>query len=112
MDAAANPAWIAISIAMGIPLLTGFFIMLGEMRSGKGATAKRDPAAPILFGIYVLLTLLLVTAAALVASSGMAYVGLVKAVLLLGAAFAVVGMAFGLVRGLRSGRALRTPGQG
>jgi hypothetical protein len=38
----------------------------------------------------------------------MAYAGLVKATLLLTAAFAVVGMVFGLMRGLRSGRAIKT----
>jgi hypothetical protein len=38
----------------------------------------------------------------------MAYFGVLKAALLLTAAFAAVGMIFGLMRGLRSGRAIKT----
>jgi hypothetical protein len=48
---------------------------------------------------------LYVIAAALIAVWGMPYVGLIKAGLLLTAAFAVVGMIMGLMRGLRSGSA-------
>jgi hypothetical protein len=47
------------------------------------------------------------TAVALIAVRGMTCVGVLKAALLPTAAFAVVGMVFGLVRGLRSGRAIK-----
>jgi hypothetical protein len=78
------------------------------MRSSKGAAGHRDPAVSILFGIAALLMVLTVVASALFFASGMAFVGLLKAALLLTAAFAVAGTAFGLVRGLRSGSAIKT----
>jgi len=56
-----------------------------------------------------MLILLGMLTAALIAVRGMAYIGLPKATLLLTAAFAVAGMACGLMRGLRSGRAIKTP---
>jgi len=62
----------------------------------------------ILFGIAMLLMLLNVIAAALIAVWGLAYVGLLKAALLLTAAFAVAGIVLGLMRGLRSGRVIKT----
>ena len=102
MDGAVSPALIATSISIGISLVAGFFGMWVAMRS------RKDAAVSILFGIAVLLILLNVIAAALIAVWGMAYVGLEKAALLLTAAFAVVGMVFGLVRGLRSGSAIKT----
>jgi len=108
MDGAVNPASIAISISIGTSLLAGFFSVLVAMGSRKGAAVNRDTAASILFGIALLLILLNVIAAALIAVWGMAYVGLVKAALLLTGAFAVVGMVVGLMRGLRSGRAITT----
>jgi len=52
--------------------------------------------------------LLNVIAAALIAVWGLAYVGLLKAALLLTAAFAVAGIVLGLMRGLRSGRVIKT----
>ena len=107
MDGAANPASIAMAISIGTPLVTGFVGMWVATRSDEGSAEARDTATSIMFGFALLLMLLCIAAAALVAVSGMAYVGVVKAVLLLTAAFAIVGMAFGTVRGLRSGRALR-----
>jgi hypothetical protein len=108
MDGAVNPASIAISISIGSSLLACFISMFLAMSSCKGAAGNRDTAVTILFGIAILLLVLNGTAAALIAIWGMAYVGLLKAALLLTAAFAVVGMAFGLTRGLRSGRATKT----
>ena len=108
MDGALNPASIATSISIGTALLAGFFSMLVAMRSRNGAAENRDITVSILFGIALLLIMLYVTAAALIAVWGMAYVGLLKAALLLTAAFAVVGMGIGLMRGLRSGRAIKT----
>lgn len=110
MDGAVNPASIAISISIGTPLLAGFFGLLVAMRSRKGAAVNRDTAVSILFGIAILIILLNAIAATLITVWGVAYVGLAKAALLLTAAFAVVGMVFGLVRGLRSGRAIKTQG--
>jgi hypothetical protein len=78
------------------------------MRSRNGPAANRDSAVSILFGIAVLLISLTVVSSALIAVSGMAYAGVLKATLLLTAAFAVVGMVFGLVRAIRSGRAITT----
>ena len=83
--------------------------MLVAMRSRKGAAVNRDVTVSILFGTALLLVLLNVIAATLIAVLGTAYVGLLKAALLLTAAFAVVGMGFGLTRGLRTGRAIATP---
>ncbi len=108
MDGAVNPASIAISISIGTSLLAGFVSVLVSMRSRKGAAETRDTAVSILFGIAFLLILLDGTAACLMFAWGMPYAGLVKATLLLTAAFAVVGMVFGLMRGLRSGRAIKT----
>jgi hypothetical protein len=108
MDGAVNPASIATSVSIGTSLLAGFFGVLVAMRSRKGAAVHRDKAVSILFCIAFLLILLNVIAAALIAAQGMAYVGLAKAALLLTAAFAVAGMGFGLMRGLRSGRASKT----
>jgi hypothetical protein len=61
-----------------------------------------------MFGIALFVIGLDAIAATLVAASGMAYVGLERAALLLTAAFAVVGAAVGLMRGLRWGRATKT----
>ena len=108
MDGSVNSASIATSISIGTSLLAGFFSVLVAMRPRKGAAVHRDTAVAVLFGILLLLILLNVTAAALVAFLGMAYVGLVKAALLLTAAFAVVCVAVGLMRGLRSGIANKT----
>ena len=108
MDEAVNPASTAISISIGTSLLAGFFGVLVVMRSRKGAAVHRDTAVSILFCIALLLILLNVIAAAFIAAWGMAYIKLAKAALLLTAAFAVVGMGFGLMRGLRSGRASKT----
>lgn len=95
------------AISIGIAVLAGFF---GVAVAINGAAASRDTVS-ILFGIGLLLImLLLATSAALIVFFGMAYIGigLAKATLLLTAAFAVAGMVFGLVRGLRSGRAIET----
>jgi hypothetical protein len=108
MDGAVNPASIATSISIGTSLLAGFFSVFVVMRSRKGVAVNRDTVVSILFCIAFLLILLNVIAAALIAAQGMAYVGLAKAALLLTAAFAVAGMGFGLMRGLRSGRASKT----
>jgi hypothetical protein len=98
MDGAVNPATIAIWISIGTSLLPGFFSVLVAMRSREGAAANRDKAVSTLFGIAFLLILLYLIAAARIAVWGMAYVGLLKIALLLTAAFAVVGMLFGLMR--------------
>jgi hypothetical protein len=116
MDGAVNPASIATSISIGTLILAGFLPLLGglfvsfrvAMRSRKGGAVDRDTAAWILFGIALLLIVFYAIAAALIAVRGMAYFGLLKAALLLTAAFAVVGMVFGLMRGLRSGKAIKT----
>ncbi len=104
MNGAVHPASIAISIAMGASLLGGAFSVRVAMRSHK----PRDTVVSILCGVACLLIVLNAIAAALIAIQGMAYVGLLKAALLLTAAFAVVGMVFGLMRGLRSGRVIKT----
>jgi hypothetical protein len=115
MDGAVNPASIAASISIGTSLLAGFggvsVCVLVAMRTRDGAAANRDRAVSILFGVAILLLLLNAIAATLIAVGGMAYAGLVKATLLLTAAFAIVGMAFGLARGLRSGIAIKNPGR-
>jgi len=104
MDGAINPASIAILIVVGSSLLAGFFSLRVAMRSRGGAVVNCDMVASILFGIAIVLIVLIVVAAARIVAWGMAYVGLLKAALLLTAAFAVTGVAFGLMRGLLSGR--------
>ncbi len=110
MDGAVNPASIAISISIGVSLLAGVFSVWVAMRSHEGEDVTRDRAVSVLFGIAFLLIVLNAIAAALIAVCGMAYVGLVKAAMLLTAAFAVAGMALGLMRGLWRGRAIKTRG--
>jgi hypothetical protein len=78
------------------------------MRSGKGAAVDRDTAVWILFGIALVLIVFYAIVAALMAGWGMAYLGILKAALLVTAAFAVVGMVFGLVRGLRRATSTKT----
>jgi hypothetical protein len=108
MHGAVDPASLAIWILIGTSLAAGFFSVWVAMRSREGAAAHRDAAVSILLGIAFLLTLLNVFAAALIAAWGMAYVALLKAALLLTASFAVMGIVIGLLRGLRSGRAIKT----
>jgi uncharacterized membrane protein YbhN (UPF0104 family) len=110
MHGAAIPASIATSISIGFSLLAGVFSVWVALRSRKGAAVTRDTAVSILFGIAVLLILLTVVALAIIPVSGMAAVLLLKVGLLLMAAFAVVGAVFGLARGLRCGRAIKTQG--
>jgi hypothetical protein len=107
MDGAIHSASIATLISIGAALLAGFFSMFVAMRSRKGAAVKHDTTMSILCGIAFLLILLNVIAAAFLAVGGMACVGLANATLLLTAAFAVAGMALGLVRGLPNGRAVK-----
>jgi hypothetical protein len=107
MHAAATSASIAISISIATALLAGLFSVWVAMRSRKPAAINRDTVVSILFGIALLLIGLTMVASTLIAVSGMAYVGLLKAALLLTAAFAAMGMACGLMRGLRSGRAIK-----
>jgi hypothetical protein len=111
MHGAADSAAIATSITIATSLLTGLLSswvsMRAALRSRHGGADKRDTAVTILFGIAVLLILLFAIASARIAVLGMAYVGLFKAALLLTAAFAVAGMVFGLVRGRRSGTAIK-----
>jgi hypothetical protein len=104
MDGAVNPASIATSISIGTSLLAGFFSMLVAMRSRSVAAERADRPVSVLFSIAYLLISLYVIATALISVWGVAYIGLVKAALLLTAAFSVVGIAIGLMRGLRSGR--------
>jgi hypothetical protein len=108
MDGAATPASITASISVGISLLAGLFGVWVALRSRNGAPVNRDKTVSILFGIALSLIVLNVIASALIAAWGIAYIGLVEAALLLTAAFAGVGMVVGLMRGLRSGRAIKT----
>jgi hypothetical protein len=103
MNGAANLFSVAISISIGAGLLAGVFSVFVAFRSSTGAPANRNTATSILFGTAILLTVLNAVAAALIAVGGMAYVGLLKAALLLTAAFAVVCIIFRLMRGPRSG---------
>jgi hypothetical protein len=106
MGGPVNPA----SISIGTALLAGSFSVVVAFRSSTGAAVNRDTIASILFGIATLLTVLTGVAATLIAVWGMAYVGLLKATLLLTAAFAVACILCGLMRGLRSGRAIKVRG--
>jgi len=99
MDGPANPASIAISISIGTSLLAGVFSVWIATRSHK-----RDTSVSILFAIALVLIGLNTIAAARIAIWGITYAGLLKAALLLTAVFAVAGMAFGLMRSLRSGK--------
>ncbi len=92
-------ASIAISISIGTALLAGLFAVWVAMRSRERAAINRGTAVPILFGIAVVLTGLILAASTLIAVSGMAYAGFLKAALLLTAAFALAGMACGLHSG-------------
>lgn len=106
MGDATSFASFATSIAIGFPLLASFAIIWVGMRSDRAEGAKRDTASSIMLGVAFALALALLAAGALVGSGGTAYLGLLKGGLLLMAAFAIVGMGFGLIRGLRSGRAV------
>lgn len=102
-----NPTMIGAAISIGIAILAGFF---GVAVAIKGAAASRDTVS-ILFGIGLLLIMLLLTASAtLIVFFGMVNIGigLAKATLLLAAVLAVAGVVFGLIRGVRSGRAIET----
>jgi len=101
-------ASIAIFISTGTSLLAGVFSVWIAMRSRNGAAVERDTLVSISFGIAFLLIVLNVIAAGLIAVGGMAYVGVLEAALLLTAAFAVAGMVLGLIRGMRSGRAIHS----
>jgi hypothetical protein len=107
VETGVSPASIAVSLPFAISILVAFAIIWVGMRTEKGE--KRDTAASIMFGIAFLLAILILTAGALVAAWGPAYLGLAKAALLMTGAFAFVGMGFGLVRGLQSGRAVDFP---
>jgi len=109
MNGAVHSASIATSISIGISLLAGLFSVLVAMRSRDGAPVNRDTAVSVLFGTAIVLIVLNGIAAALIAVGGMTYAGVVQVALLLTAGFAVVGMVFGLLRSLPSGRALKTP---
>jgi hypothetical protein len=109
MNGAVAPAEIAISISIGASLLAGFLPVWVAVRSPRDAAASRDTTVSILFGAAFLLTLLYVIAGTLIAARGMAYLGLLKAALLLTAVFAGTGMVFSLMRTLRRGRAIKTP---
>jgi hypothetical protein len=107
MHEAEKLALIVLAVSIGTSLLAGVSSVFVAMRSRKNVGVKRDSAVSILFGAGFLLTLLILIAAAPMAVGGMAYVGPLKIVLLLTAVFAVMGTVFGLVRGLRSGRAVK-----
>jgi hypothetical protein len=64
---------------------------------------KRDTAVAILFGAAFLLVLLNLVAALLFATSGMAFLWMVKTAMGLTGAFAIVGAGFGLMRARRHG---------
>jgi hypothetical protein len=108
VDGAVHPASIAMPLLIGTPLLAGCFGMLAAAGSRAGTREKRDTAVLLFSAIAVLLVSFNAMAVALITVGGMAFVGLLKAMLLLMAAFAVAGTAFGLIRGLRSGRAMNT----
>ncbi len=67
--------------------------------------SKPDSTTMILFGAAFLLVLFNVTSALLFATSGPAFLGMVKAAMGLAGAFAIVGAGFGLMRAKRRGRA-------
>ena len=102
MDGSVSPASIAISISIGTALLGGFISIWAATRSSIGGG---DTTVSVLSGIALLLTMLNAIAAAFFFIGGTAYLGLLKATLLLTASFAVTGMGFGLLRGLRSAKA-------
>jgi len=98
MTGTVNAALIATWIAIGVPLATGSFIILGSIRARK---------VSILFSVLLMAMLLDTFALVAFVSLGLAYLELAKAALLLMAAFALIGIVVGSVRGLRSGRAIR-----
>jgi hypothetical protein len=65
----------------------------------------RDPVVSVMFGVSLLLLLLILTGTAVFARSG--HAELLKTALLLTGAYAVAGTVLGLVRGLRSARAIK-----
>lgn len=87
-----------------IPLCVSFLGVFVGVAIVVGADVKRDAVASFLLGVAILLTVFNMIAGGLVAVSGMAFLGLLKASMLLTGVFAVVGIGFGLVRGLRSAR--------
>lgn len=78
-----------------------------ENRDTFGAKLRRDTAASILLGVALFLTVLNFAAAMVIARRGIAYIGLMEGALVLTGLFAVVGAAFGLVRGLRTAKRRR-----
>jgi len=66
----------------------------------------RDPVVSLLFG-FCLFLIVFLSVAVIFARSG--HMELLKVALLLTMVFAVVGAVFGLVRGLRSGKARKRP---
>lgn len=68
-------------------------------------SVKRDPVVWIMFGFALLLTVLNLAGAAVVARSG--HIELLFAALVLTALFAVAGAVLGLMRNLRSARAIK-----
>jgi hypothetical protein len=105
MDVSVNPTSIAIWISVGTALLAGLVSMWVAIRPNKAAPGT---TVSILFAIALLLIVLNAMAAAFIAAGGMAYVGLLKAALLLTAAFAIAGMVFGLMRSLWNSKAVTT----
>jgi hypothetical protein len=95
------PVAVALTISLSIPLLMGQFVIWPEV-------ARGDRAVRLMFGIECLLMPLLLGSALLLSVGGLGYLGLVKGVILLTGAFALAGIGFGLVRGLRSGRRPRS----
>lgn len=107
MDGATNPALIGAIVAMATALGAAFSFMWVATRSRRDATMQRDRAASILLGAAGLLMICHLFAICFVAVGGMTYIGLLKAAMLLTAAFAIVGAGIGLMRGLRRGKALK-----
>lgn len=88
---------IALTIFLSTPLLMGLFVIVpGVVRS--------DLAVRVMFGIACLLLPLLLGAGLLLFAGGLSYLGLARAVVLLTGLFALAGIGFGLVRGVRSSR--------
>jgi len=110
MDGTIPPAAIAITVSLATALMGGFVSLWGALRARQGTGVARDSAAAILFGIAIVLTVLILVAAALIGAGGMAYVVALKVALMLTAAFACVGVIVGLRRGLRSGSASKPQG--
>lgn len=88
---------VALTISLSIPSLMALLMIWPEV-------AKGDRAVRVMFGVACLLMPLLIGSGLLLSAGGLGYLGLVKGVFVLTGAFALTGIGFGLVRGMRRGR--------